>query len=59
MRAGQILGQPAIPDLGEAPQLLDDAKGMLAPSSVRERARLISFQRALSGALELGRRLIR
>src|SRR5437870_8794485 len=31
--SGQVLGQTAIPDLGEAPQLLEDAKGVLAAAT--------------------------
>jgi len=30
LRAGQVLGQTAVAHFGEAPQLLDDAKGVFA-----------------------------
>lgn len=33
LRAGQVLGNTAVTDLAEAPQLLDDAKRMFAPCS--------------------------
>src|SRR5258708_38229445 len=59
LRPCQVLGQAAVSHFGEAPQLLDYAKGVFAARPVRERARLIIRQRALSGRLEVGRRLIR
>lgn len=59
LRPCQVLGQAAVSHFGEAPQLLDYAKGVFAARRVRERARLIIRQRALSGRLEVGRRLIR
>ena len=58
LRPGQVLGQPAVPHLGEAPQLFEHAEGVLAAGAVRERARLIRRPRSLNG-VRLGRRLTR
>src|SRR5215469_15734089 len=47
--ARQVLGDTAVPHLGEAPQRLTTWNGCSPRARVRDRARLIARQRALSG----------
>ena len=58
LRSRQVLGQPAVPHLGEAPQLFEHAEGVLTAGAGPQRARLIRRQRSRNGLL-LGRRLTR
>src|ERR1700728_2129371 len=50
LRSGQVLGQAAISDLGEAPELLNDAKGVLATGS-GPRARAVDHSPTLAQRL--------
>ena len=59
LRPCQVLGQAAVSHFGEAHSCLTMRKACSPRARVRERARLIIRQRALSGRLEVGRRLIR